>query len=63
MGGTFKYDDLKQVTLSSSPGRGIVINVIARDLEGNEVAYVPFTSYGCSFTSKENNCNDALGGK
>ncbi|XP_065835982.1 transmembrane 7 superfamily member 3-like [Oscarella lobularis] len=61
VGGTFKYDDLKQVTLSSSPGRGIVINVIARDLEGNEVAYVPFTSYGCSFTSKENNCNDALG--
>eukprot|EP00118_Oscarella_pearsei_P017869 m.179769 g.179769 ORF g.179769 m.179769 type:complete len:556 (+) comp39230_c1_seq3:811-2478(+) len=60
VGSTLKYQDPKRVTFSSSPGRGVILNVIASSAHG-EAAYVPYTSFGCSLTSTDNNCNDAMG--
>ncbi|XP_077994271.1 transmembrane 7 superfamily member 3-like [Glandiceps talaboti] len=53
-------DGSNKPTLSASSfhGQGVVYNIIVQDpLKGTSAAYVPVSSYGCSFTAKVDGCH------
>jgi len=55
------FQDPKKVTYGTTPGQGVVYNVVARDLiTGATSAYVPMISYSCDFYAKIGGC-DSLG--
>jgi hypothetical protein len=61
VGSGLSATDVKLVMVSSQPGQGVVYNVLVNDPEsGEEAVYVPFITYGCSFTAKVDGC-DAVG--
>lgn len=58
---TLRYEMPKTVAYESTPGQGVVYNVIARDLlTGAISAYVPTVTYSCDFYAKIGGC-DSLG--
>ena len=58
---SFEYQMPKTVSYASTPGQGVVYNVIARDLlTGTISAYVPMVTYSCDFYAKIDGC-DSLG--
>ena len=63
MGSSLSATDIKLVTVSSEPGQGVIYNILVEDPDnGEEAVYVPFITYGCSFTAKVDGC-DAAGKK
>jgi hypothetical protein len=51
---TLQYNKAKRVTFASTPGQGVVYNVIATDKRNNQrVAYVPAITYACDIRSPD----------
>ena len=58
---SLRYQTPKTASYASTPGQGVVYNVIARDLiTGTISAYVPMVTYSCDFYAKIDGC-DSLG--
>ena len=56
-----QYQTPKTVSYASTPGQGVVYNVIARDMfTGTASAYIPMVTYSCDFYAKIGGC-DSLG--